>query len=84
MTVRSEIHASIPASRSRRNAARSAFPALSASRARGPHLGPALVAVAWAAVLAFLVLAVAAPAAGLHGRPAPSGVDGQRIVVVAK
>ncbi len=84
MTVRSEIHASIPPSRSRRNASPSAFPALSASRARGPHLGPALVAGAWAAALAFLVLAVAAPAAGLHGRPAPSVVDGARVAVVAK
>ncbi len=84
MTVRSEIHASIPASRPRRNAAPSAFPALSASRARGPHLAPALVATAWAAALAFLVLAVAAPAAGLHGRAARPEVDAPRVAVVAK
>ncbi len=84
MTVRAEIHAPILASPPRRNAAPSAFPALAGSRARGPHLGPALVAAAWAAALAFLVLAVAAPAAGLHRRPGRPGNDAPQVAVVAK
>jgi hypothetical protein len=63
MTVRTELHAPIlPASPACNAAPASAFPALSASRARAPHAGPTLIAVVWMLALSFFVFAVAVPA----------------------
>lgn len=69
MTVRTEIHASIlPLPPARNAAPATAFPALSASRARAPHAGPTLIAVVWMVALSFFVFAVAVPASVMERR----------------
>ncbi len=77
MTVRTEIHASIPPRPRARNAdpRREVLPVLARLRARTPGTGAGLVAVVWMLVLAFFVLGVAAPAAILARRAGPAATQ---------